>query len=122
MAVPPSAKARRRLGDRVGSREGAQTGLLSVVHLTAPARLVSFVAGPGAADLRVVRSAGLRAAVAFRSGRRLRSRCAPLRRHTQPLRRGARLFEFVGSDALRQAAEAETIDRSEPTPHGQDDV
>ncbi|WP_377273221.1 class I SAM-dependent methyltransferase family protein [Peterkaempfera sp. SMS 1(5)a] len=35
----------------------------------------------------------------------------------QPLRRGTRLFEFVGYDVLRQAAATESGSRSEPTLH-----
>ncbi|WP_406371865.1 class I SAM-dependent methyltransferase family protein [Streptomyces sp. NBC_01550] len=39
-----------------------------------------------------------------------------------PLRRGDRLFEFIGYDVLRQAATTESAAGDEPTPHGQRQV
>ena len=40
----------------------------------------------------------------------------------QPLRRGDRLFEFVGYDMLREAATFESAAASGPRPHGQRQV
>lgn len=40
----------------------------------------------------------------------------------QPLRRGDRLFEFIGYDVLRQAATTESATGNEPTPHSQRQV